>query len=71
VDRGGAECCTYVAEAGVLNPGEFTSVFFLTVPPDWAGICHYTPYTCAIDSAEEALVQASDCVAVKTGSSPI
>jgi len=45
-----------VAEAGVLYPGKPVSVLFLTVPPDRAGVCHYAPYACAIDGAEEALV---------------
>ena len=53
---GGAECRADVAEAGVLYPGKFVSVFLLAVPPDRAGICHYAPHACTVDSAEKALV---------------
>ena len=45
-----------MAEACILYLGEFTCVFLLAVPPDWAGICHDAAYTCTVDGAEEALM---------------
>ena len=56
MDWGGAEGCTDVVETGILYPGKFVRMFFLTIPPDWAGVHHDATYTCTIDSSEEALM---------------
>ena len=57
MDWGGAESCAHMLEGDVLYFGEFVCVLFLTIPPDWAGICHDTSDTCSINCAEETLVQ--------------